>query len=84
MTTESRIPALPAVAVAQDDLKQLLAADNIDDKRWPARMLAGLIDGWKNRGLTPSQVPSISRVGSDPGSAKMVAGGQPRTVAAPR
>jgi DNA helicase II / ATP-dependent DNA helicase PcrA len=38
-------------------LKQLLAAENIDDKRWPARMLAGLIDGWKNRGLTPSQVP---------------------------
>src|SRR5450631_112929 len=37
-------------------LKQLLQADNIDDKRWPARMLAGLIDGWKNRGLTPSQV----------------------------
>jgi DNA helicase-2/ATP-dependent DNA helicase PcrA len=39
-------------------LKQLLQAENIDDKRWPARMLAGLIDGWKNRGLTPSQVPS--------------------------
>jgi DNA helicase-2/ATP-dependent DNA helicase PcrA len=38
-------------------LKQLLQADNIDDKRWPARMLAGLIDGWKNRGLAPSQVP---------------------------
>ncbi len=39
-------------------LKQLLQADNIDDKRWPARMLANLIDGWKNRGLTPSQVPA--------------------------
>ncbi|KRQ93972.1 ATP-dependent helicase [Bradyrhizobium valentinum] len=39
-------------------LKQLLQAESIDDKRWPARMLAGLIDGWKNRGLTPSQVPS--------------------------
>ncbi|WFU54080.1 UvrD-helicase domain-containing protein [Bradyrhizobium pachyrhizi] len=39
-------------------LKQLLQADNIDDKRWPARMLAGLIDGWKNRGLSPSQVPA--------------------------
>ncbi len=39
-------------------LKQLLQADGIDDKRWPARMLAGLIDGWKNRGLTPSQVPA--------------------------
>jgi DNA helicase II / ATP-dependent DNA helicase PcrA len=38
-------------------LKQLLQAENIDDKRWPARMLAGLIDGWKNRGLAPSQVP---------------------------
>ncbi|MCA1457885.1 UvrD-helicase domain-containing protein [Bradyrhizobium sp. BRP22] len=39
-------------------LKQLLQAENIDDKRWPARMLAGLIDAWKNRGLTPSQVPA--------------------------
>ncbi|WP_315755110.1 MULTISPECIES: ATP-dependent helicase [unclassified Bradyrhizobium] len=39
-------------------LKQLLQAENVDDKRWPARMLAGLIDGWKNRGLAPSQVPS--------------------------
>jgi len=39
-------------------LKQLLQAENIDDKRWPARMLAGLIDGWKNRGLLPAQVPS--------------------------
>ena len=39
-------------------LKQLVAARNIDDKRWPARMLAGLIDGWKNRALTPDRVPS--------------------------
>jgi DNA helicase-2/ATP-dependent DNA helicase PcrA len=38
-------------------LKQLLQAENIDDKRWPARMLAGLIDSWKNRGLMPPQVP---------------------------
>ena len=38
-------------------LKQLLQAEDIDDRRWPARMLAGLIDGWKNRGLMPSQVP---------------------------
>ena len=39
-------------------LKQLLQAEDIDDKRWPARMLAGLIDGWKNCGLGPSQVPA--------------------------
>jgi DNA helicase-2/ATP-dependent DNA helicase PcrA len=39
-------------------LKQLLQAEDIDEKRWPARVLAGLIDGWKNRGLTPDQVPA--------------------------
>jgi DNA helicase-2/ATP-dependent DNA helicase PcrA len=39
-------------------LKQLIQARNIDDKRWPPRMLAGLIDGWKNRALTPDRVPS--------------------------
>jgi DNA helicase-2/ATP-dependent DNA helicase PcrA len=39
-------------------LKQLLAAENIDEKRWPARVLASLIDGWKNRGLTPEQTPA--------------------------
>ena len=32
-------------------LKQLIQAENIDDKRWPARLLAGLIDRWKNRAL---------------------------------
>ncbi|WP_255684072.1 MULTISPECIES: ATP-dependent helicase [unclassified Xanthobacter] len=39
-------------------LKQLLAADNIDEKRWPARLLAATIDGWKNRGLSPKDVPA--------------------------
>src|SRR6187402_3497442 len=39
-------------------LKQLLEVEGIDEKRWPARVLAGLIDHWKNRGLTPEQVPA--------------------------
>ncbi len=39
-------------------LKQLIVAANIDEKRWPARMLAGIIDGWKNKALTPDRVPS--------------------------
>jgi len=39
-------------------IKQILEAEKLDEKRWPARMLAMLIDGWKNRGLTPEQVPS--------------------------
>ena len=38
-------------------MKQLLQAENLDEKRWPARQLAGLIDNWKNRGLTPDKVP---------------------------
>src|SRR5206468_4684978 len=37
-------------------LKQLLKAENIDEKRWPARVLADVIDNWKNRGLLPEQV----------------------------
>ncbi|MEM6408471.1 MAG: UvrD-helicase domain-containing protein [Pseudomonadota bacterium] len=39
-------------------LKQLIAAEQIDDKRWPARMLAGLIDQWKNRAWTPEELPA--------------------------
>ncbi|HXV73775.1 MAG TPA: UvrD-helicase domain-containing protein, partial [Sphingomonadales bacterium] len=39
-------------------LKQLLSVENIDDKRWPARVLAGWIERWKNRALTPEMVPA--------------------------
>ena len=39
-------------------MKQLIAVENLDEKRWPGRVLAQLIDGWKNRGLTPDQVPA--------------------------
>ena len=39
-------------------LKQLISAANIDDKRWPARQLSSIIDGWKNRALTPDKVPA--------------------------
>ncbi|MGN6820855.1 MAG: ATP-dependent helicase [Sphingomonas sp.] len=37
-------------------LKQLIQAADLDEKRWPARQLAGLIDEWKNKGLTPKDV----------------------------
>ena len=37
-------------------LKQLIAAADIDEKRFPARQLAGLIDGWKNKGMLPADV----------------------------
>ena len=37
-------------------LKQLIVAEGVDDKRWPARQLAGQIDKWKNRGLNPADL----------------------------
>ena len=39
-------------------IKQLFEAEGLDEKRWPARVFATIFDGWKNRGLTPDQVPA--------------------------
>jgi DNA helicase II / ATP-dependent DNA helicase PcrA len=39
-------------------IKQLIVASEIDEKRWPARQMAGIIDGWKNRALTPDKLPA--------------------------
>jgi DNA helicase-2/ATP-dependent DNA helicase PcrA len=39
-------------------LKQILEAEKIDQKRWPPKMLGGLIDHWKNRGWTPDKLPA--------------------------
>lgn len=48
----------------QDDqirlIKQLLQAEGIDDKRWPARVVHGVIERWKDRGLTPQRVTAES------------------------
>ncbi|HEX8388895.1 MAG TPA: UvrD-helicase domain-containing protein, partial [Sphingomonas sp.] len=37
-------------------LTQLVIAADIDEKRFPARSLAGLIDAWKNKGLSPAEI----------------------------
>jgi DNA helicase-2/ATP-dependent DNA helicase PcrA len=39
-------------------IKQLILANNIDEKRWPARQMGAIIDHWKNRAWTPEKVPS--------------------------
>ncbi len=39
-------------------LKQLIVAADIDEKRWPARQLVSIIDGWKNRAITPDRIPA--------------------------
>ncbi|MDL2397588.1 ATP-dependent helicase [Rhizobium mayense] len=38
-------------------IKQLIQAEGIDDKRWPAKQFAGMIDTWKNKGLGPADIP---------------------------
>ncbi|MGH6697098.1 ATP-dependent helicase [Sphingopyxis sp.] len=42
-------------------LKQLIQAEGLDEKRWPARQLAGLIDKWKNRGLVPTDLDAADK-----------------------
>ena len=37
-------------------IKQLIEAENLDEKRWPARHFAGLMDNWKNRGWLPKDI----------------------------
>jgi DNA helicase II / ATP-dependent DNA helicase PcrA len=39
-------------------IKQVLILHEVDDKRWPAKQLAFLIDGWKNKALTPENLPA--------------------------
>jgi len=51
-------------------IKMILESEKLDEKRWPARVLAMLIDGWKNRGLTPEQVPSGEAAGFANGKGK--------------
>ena len=42
-------------------LKTLVRENEIDEKRWPPRLLAGLIDGWKNRGLNPADLNAVDK-----------------------
>jgi DNA helicase II / ATP-dependent DNA helicase PcrA len=37
-------------------IKQLIQAEGLDDKRWPARQFALMIDGWKNKALSPKEI----------------------------
>jgi DNA helicase-2/ATP-dependent DNA helicase PcrA len=55
-------------------LKQVIAEAGLDEKRWPAKQLAGMIDRWKNRGETPGDVP--------PGESMSFGDGLPSTAGA--
>ena len=57
-----RLGLTPAFTILDADdqlrlLKQVMAAESVDDKAWPARLLLSAIQRWKDRGQTPEQVP---------------------------
>jgi DNA helicase-2/ATP-dependent DNA helicase PcrA len=60
--------------IDQDDqvrlLKQLVEAHNVDEKRWPPRVISGVIQRWKDRGLMPNAVSDAE--GSDTADGKAV------------
>jgi len=39
-------------------LKQVMEADGVDSKKWPAQMVLAAIQRWKDKGLTPDKVTS--------------------------
>jgi DNA helicase-2/ATP-dependent DNA helicase PcrA len=53
-------------------MKQLIEAEGVDEKRWPARTLASMIDGWKNRGLRPGDVSEGEAQGYAFGKGKLL------------
>lgn len=59
-------------------MKQVIVASNIDEKRWPARQLAGIIDHWKNRAWAPGQVPAAEAAAFDNRGVELYAGYQER------
>jgi len=53
-------------------IKQIIQAEGLDDKRWTPRAFAQMIDGWKNKGLGPADIPE--------GDARAFAGGRGREL----
>jgi DNA helicase-2/ATP-dependent DNA helicase PcrA len=53
-------------------MKQLVDAEGIDEKRWPVRTLAAMIDNWKNRGLRPDDVSDSDGQGYAFGKGKLL------------
>ena len=52
-------------------IKQLLEAESVDSKKWPARQVLGAIERWKDRGLTPDKLSEAD--GGDVAGGRLVA-----------
>ncbi len=53
-------------------LKQIIKAENIDDKKWTPRYMASLIDSWKNKGWMPEKLTSQNNFKFAEGKGKKV------------
>ncbi|MFV3076268.1 ATP-dependent helicase [Niveispirillum fermenti] len=56
-----RVGLKPSFTILDTDdqirlIKQLMEAENIDAKKWPARLLLSIIERWKDRALTPDKL----------------------------
>ena len=62
--------------------KQVLQGHDVDDKKWPARVILAAIQRWKDRGLTPDRI-SAGEAGDLAGgrAVKLYAGYQARLMA---
>ncbi|HYD30314.1 MAG TPA: UvrD-helicase domain-containing protein [Azospirillaceae bacterium] len=52
-------------------VKQVLEVENIDSKKWPARLILNAFERWKDRGLTPDKLSAAD--GGDVAGGRLVA-----------
>ncbi len=55
-------------------IKQLIEAEGIDEKKWPARSLLAVISRWKDRGLEPEKLPAGEAMEAADGKAALIYG----------
>ena len=42
-------------------IKQIIQAEGLDSQKWPSRVVHGIIERWKDRGLTPDKVSAAEQ-----------------------
>ncbi len=42
-------------------IKQIIQAEGLDSQKWPSRVVLGIIERWKDRGLTPDKVSAAEQ-----------------------
>jgi ATP-dependent DNA helicase UvrD/PcrA len=42
-------------------IKQIIQAEGLDSQKWPSRVVLGIVERWKDRGLTPDKVSAAEQ-----------------------